>query len=358
MIARTLQFALAAGVLLGTVACFNWPQAPAGAEASREAGSASPSGVAPASPVEEAPSARAAGNAARGGRPIVAIGPVGVAAKNISCEGWERRYGDCNAELAAGFRAMLETAIVRTGKMDVMERMEWDAIVAERGLDESGITDRPSGLGGLTGVDYYVYGAITRFGALGRGMVLPNTTVRRSSVETEMGVDVKVADTSTGRIVLADSVTATVTRSSRSEVGGIVRATGTADPFADVQAALAAKVAAAVVTSRIPIKVIDVEPDGALILNYGESMLRPGDRFAAFAVGRSYVDPDTGQVLGARETEVGAVEVVVVEPMFAAARVVAGEVGEGAVLKRARRAPPEASAPKKKKRSELGGARW
>lgn len=100
-----------------------------------------------------------------------------------------------------------------------------------------------------------------------------------------------------------------------------------------------------------------MEPDGALILNYGEALLRPGDRFAAFAVGRSYVDPDTGQVLGARETEVGAVEIVDAEQGFAVARIVAGDVGEGDVLERRRAPAPEARSPKRK-RGELGGARW
>ena len=264
--AAILRLALPAALLLGAFACgrSEAPAEPAagsdalvgaGSEYAAGAGSAPPPGGAAGGPLEPAHAGSAAlgaaGSRATGAKPVVAVGYVGVAAQNISCEGWERRFGDCNAELAAGFRAMLETAIVRTGKMDVMERLEWDALLAERGFDESGLTDRPAAIGGLTGVDYYVYGAITRFGALGSGVQLPNTTVRRESTETEMGVDLKVAETSTGHIVLAESVRATVTSSSRHEVAGFVRITASADPFADVQAALAAKVAEAVVTSRI-----------------------------------------------------------------------------------------------------------
>ena len=42
------------------------------------------------------------------------------------------------------------------------------------------------------------------------------------------------------------------------------------DPFGDVQEVVAAKIAEAIVTSRIPIKVIQIQADGTLIVNYGD----------------------------------------------------------------------------------------
>lgn len=95
---------------------------------------------------------------AQSNRPVVAVGALEVAVQNVSCEGWEGATVDCSQGLAAGFRAMLESAITKTGKMDVMERMQWNDILREQGLGEAGLTDAGGEIGGLTGVDYYVYG--------------------------------------------------------------------------------------------------------------------------------------------------------------------------------------------------------
>ena len=305
-------------------------------------------------------------------KPVVAIGPLDVAAQNISCDGWDRSIYNCNQDLAEGFRSMLETSITKTGKMNVMERMRLESVLQEQGLSEVGLTTSGGGLGGLTGVDYYVYGTITRFGAKQSGFSVSGRSgvgglvnrrargalgggVSKSSVETEMGVDLKVTEVATGHIVVADSVSSSVKQGSGFSVGGIQKAEASADPFADVQEVVAAKIAEAIVTSRIPIKVIQVQADGTLILNYGDVFFATGDRLAAFSVGESFVDPDTGEVLGSEETEIGTIEITRAEPRLSRAKVLSGDVGQGSTLKRP--VGPEAAGeqPKKRKRS---GARW
>ena len=63
------------------------------------------------------------------------------AAQNISCDGWERATGaDCNKDLSNGFRVMQETAIVKSGKMDVMERGQLDSVVNEQAIAQIGLT--------------------------------------------------------------------------------------------------------------------------------------------------------------------------------------------------------------------------
>lgn len=71
-----------------------------------------------------------------------------------------------------------------------------------------------------------------------------------------------------------------------------------------------------------------------MILNYGDVFFDSGDRLAAFSVGESFVDPDTGEVLGAEETEVGVIEITRAEPRFSRAKTVSGDIGQGATLKR------------------------
>ena len=155
------------------------------------------------------------------GKPVVGVADIKVVAQNVSCRGWQAAGGrDCNRYLAEGFRVMLETAIVRSNKMDVMERGRMDVVMGERLLGQAGVTDAGGDVGGVSGVDYLIYGSVTRFGVRqkgfgvsgGIGKVLSGATsgvlssLSTMKRTTEMAVDVKVTDVATGRIVLADTV--------------------------------------------------------------------------------------------------------------------------------------------------------
>lgn len=277
----------------------------------------------------------------------VGVKQIDAAAQNISCSGWDAYTGnDCNADLAEGFRVMLETAIFKTGKMDLFERTRLDAL-DEQLLAETGATDAGGTIGGLTGVDYLMYGAVTKFGSAGQatnvntgrfgrfGRKAGGLSSAKSTVE--MGVDIRVTDVHTGKIVIADSVEGSVQAGSAFSVGGITSAKGSGDPFADVQRVVAAMIAEKIVTYRFPIKIISKQGDGTLIINYGNIMLKPNDILVAFAVGESFVDPDTGETLGAEETELGSVAVTESAARFSKARVRDGDVAafsSGTLLKR------------------------
>ena len=248
---------------------------------------------------------------------------------------------------------MLETAIVKTGKMDVMERARMGAVLSEQLLAQEGITDSGGQLGGLTGVDYMIYGTVTKFGSAesgfsastsrgagslfgGRARQALGGGVSSGQVTTEMAVDLRVTDASTGQIVVADNVDGEVKQGTAFSVGGIESAQASADPFADVQRVVAARIAEKIVTSRIPIKVIQVQSDGTLILNYGNVFFAPGDQLMVYEVGETFVDPDTGEVLGSEETEIGRVEITQAEARFSRARAVDGAIAAeaGSTLKR------------------------
>ena len=298
------------------------------------------------------------------GKPVVGVAGIETAAQNISCDGWDRATGgDCNAALSAGFQAMLETAIVKTGKMDVMERVRMSAVLSEQLLAESDITSSGGSVGGLTGVDYLIYGTVTKFGSAESGVSVSGNKgvgsllggrarqtfgggARSGSITTEMGIDISVTDVATGQIIVRDSVQAEVKEGSAFSIGGVTSNQSSADPFADVQRVAAARIAEKIVTSRIPIKVIQVQSDGTLILNYGNVFFSAGDQLMLYEVGESFIDPDTGEVLGAEETELGRVEITRAEPRFSRARPLEGGMAAtaGSVLKRA----PEGKEKKKR----------
>ena len=299
-------------------------------------------------------------------KPVVGIAPIHAEAQNISCEGWEVARGvNCTQSLTRGFRTMLETAIVKSRKMDVMERVRMDTILEEQLLGQAELTTSGGEIGGLIGIDYMIYGAITKFGVREEGFSVGGgvtnllddrlagviSSVATASATTEMAVDIKVTDVANGTIVLADTVEGVAEQGRAIRAGGVSIAEGTGDPFADVQRVVAQRLAEAVVTSRIPIKVIQVQGDGTLILNYGNVFLSPGDTLAMFDVGEQFVDPDTGEVLGSEETQVGKVQVVAAETKFSKARVAEAErpVAAGAVLRRIQVMPD--GRPKERQRS-------
>lgn len=271
----------------------------------------------------------------------MAVAAMQVASSNVRCRSSCRR-------LSEGFRAMLETAIVKSRKMRVFERGRLDAILAEQGLARQGLTRSGGRIGGLTGVDYLVYGAITKLGAARSGFSTgglkafggtlgklgSSLSTRKASVE--MAVDLKVADVKTGRIVVADSVAGAVTTGQAFSIGGISSASGSADPYADVQRVVAARISEAIVTSRIPIKVIKIQKNGTFILNYGNVFLKEGDRLSVFDVGEKIVDPDTGETLGAEETLRGSITVTRAHQKFSRARFTKHpfEIGRGDVVRR------------------------
>ena len=161
------------------------------------------------------------------------------------------------------------------------------------------ITTSGGQIGGLTGVDYLIYGNITKFGARKTGLTVSTSKgvgsmlgrrarkasgggLKTAKVTTEMGVDLKVTDVSTGQIVIADHVDGEIEHGKAFSIGGIESVNSTADPFASVQRVVAAKITEKIATYHIPIKVIKTQSDGTLIINYGEVFFKQGDKLAVF----------------------------------------------------------------------------
>lgn len=298
--------------------------------------------------------------------PVAGVVKFTTSAQNISCEGWNQ---DCNENLAEGFRTMVETAIVKTKRMTVMERTRMETLLQEQVISESGLVEDGPSIGGLQGVDYIVYGAITKFGQSTSGLQISTDRgvgsllgrrarqaadggLNTAKTSVEMEIDLKITDAQTSEIVVADYVGATVQTGQAFSVGGVTTGGSSADPFADVQRVVASKIAEAVVTSKFPVKVARVQGDGTIILNYGNVFFAPEDQLIAFEVGEEFVDPDTGIVLGAEETEVGRIEIVSSDANISRARIFGEpfDITVGSVVKRAKE---KIKADKKKR-----GSRW
>lgn len=222
-----------------------------------------------------------------------------------------------NSGHAEAFSAMIETAVSASGKFRVMERSRLNKLIAEQGKAKGGVvtTNTPGNVGGFEGVDYLVYGSITGLsmqqksdigaaligGMLGGGRGSSSGNCR--SGEVTLSADIKITDAKTGEVRY-------VTRINEKQKAGT--ACGSSDAQIDATGLLrsaADNVATGLVTSIYPIQVAAVQPDGVIVLNYGEGALKVGAFLTIFQSGNDILDPATGDVIGSNEFELGVVQI-------------------------------------------------
>ena len=102
------------------------------------------------------------------------------------------------------FQTMLETAISQTNKFELMERSRMDDLLSEQALSAGGLTQGSGEIGGLSGVDYLVYGSITKLGTKSDAVALGG--IAAGGQKSEMSVDIRIVDASTGSIRIAKTV--------------------------------------------------------------------------------------------------------------------------------------------------------
>jgi curli biogenesis system outer membrane secretion channel CsgG len=266
-----------------------------------------------------------------------------------------------NTGQSAQLRQMIETTIVNTGKFRIMERGDQGTAVllreqqgAKAGLYTS---NTPGKIGGFEGVDFMVYGTITtgqaatehntgasmgmifgggvadRFGIPGLGTAMrANSNCNTSSAS--LAVDIRITDGRTGEERYAKHVTQT-------EQGQTVCGGRSSLDVSGLLRAAAQSVSMGLVTIMYPVKVVDIDGDGQILLNYGEGLLGQGDVFALFQEGRQIVDPDTGAVLGNSEKYLGLVQITEVMPKMSKAKMVTAFAVSPVVGTVARAATPE-----------------
>jgi hypothetical protein len=72
-----------------------------------------------------------------------------------------------------------------------------------------------------------------------------------------------------------------------------------------------------------PVRLVERE-GGKVVLNRGEGAIGVGDEFAVYVLGKAYVDQDTGETLGQRESKVAVIKVSRVAPKFSEADILEG----------------------------------
>ncbi|WP_417220370.1 hypothetical protein [Achromobacter spanius] len=120
-----------------------------------------------------------------------------------------------------------------------------------------------------------------------------------------------------------------------------------ADTLQKLIGGAADKLVSRMVDAIYPMQVIKVMGDTAII-NRGEGGISAGETYAVFQVGEDLRDPQSGESLGAMETEVGLGRVTEVKPKFSFLKMASGTLTEGAnyIVRKTDKKPPVAAAPK------------
>ncbi len=236
------------------------------------------------------------------GKPVIAVGEITSA------------VGDFNT---MSIQLSLENALQKTNKYTMMERTRLNSLLQERGLSMSGVTDGRSDLSGFSGVDYLVYGSVS------------NVAIERTnaliafSCDASLSMNIRVVDVNTGEIRLSESV----------NVEAVLNTTfDESDPCYGVSLSninimgeeTADDIANKLTTAIFPIKVARVSK-GQVYLNYGEGSLQEGQPLTIKEIGEGFLDPDTGEVLGAEETTTAVIVVTDVRKSFSIGDIVVSD---------------------------------
>ncbi len=233
--------------------------------------------------------------------------------------GWGHNIG-------TGLADMLVTELVKTGKFQVIERKELDEVLKEQGLGMSGAVTPQSAaqVGKLLGVELIVLGSVSEFGekksGLGGSIGRLGIGGKFSKRTARAVVDIRLVNTSTGEIVLAE--TAEGKESSTSLDGIRVEDINFGNPTQWDNTILGKASRKAIdkcvkfiekAMENIPWqgKIIKANPDGTVYMKPGSAGgVKPGMEFVVYRKGEELIDPDTGLSLGSEEQMIGKIKVV------------------------------------------------
>ena len=239
-------------------------------------------------------------------------------------------YGWSYTNLARCAADNLTSELVKTGRFRMVERQKLDKILQEQNLAESGRIDPSTAakLGKILGVQLVVIGAVTEFNVNETGGNVPQIGswkglggVGFRMITGKAALTARLVDTTTAEILGAYDGAGSY-RFGKGEFAGASLGTewnsgmaskilsGAVQALAKDIAARSANLAPAAVRGGVEGKIAKVE-GGKIYLNVGDAAgVKVGDRFVVHHLGEQIKDPDTGELLGGDESEVGEVEVV------------------------------------------------
>jgi curli biogenesis system outer membrane secretion channel CsgG len=247
------------------------------------------------------------------------------------------KYGSW--DIGGGLAAMLTSALVESGRFIVLERAQLKQVLTEQELKGNRLMSRGTGpkLGRLTGAQFLIYGAVTEFGADDNGGGfsiggaggfggLLSGALSTSSASGSVSMDIRIVDTTSGRVVQTHRVSAPIESSGFDLSFGYRGISLGGNQFKKTPLGLAVRNA---ITGAVQLMAIHaqkavwsgqvVDVDGSeIFINAGASSgLKKDDLFMVERVVKRLTDPTTGEVLMIRKRELGVVQLTMVTEKIA-----------------------------------------
>jgi len=247
-------------------------------------------------------------------------------------------------DIGGGLAAQLVTELIASGDVIVVERAVLSQILREQELGASKLVTKETAtrVGDMLGVDYLLVGEVTEFeqkavgggGHVGfLGGIFPKASAEFSAAH--VGIDLRIIDTATGEILHSQRVEGraweragalTINTPGLLTFGGdafdrtpLGKATRKVihDALTFTMGVIAGQLESYDWLGKI------IHQEGSLFyINVGAiSGMRIGDNLSAFAIKKVLTDPETNQVVGTIEEEVGKMTVVSVSEKFVKAEI-------------------------------------
>jgi len=238
-----------------------------------------------------------------------------------------------NWDVGNGLASMLTTELINSGRFEVAERPGLTSVINERQMQASGVTAAANSGSKLTAAEYIIVGSVTDFGApsKGGGLSLGSSGlggalggIGVSNKSGKVGLDLRVVEVSSGKIVDAFVVSSKASKSGFALKGGYKGIVLGGDQFSKTPLGEATREALHKAVIEIA-RILDAQPwkgqvvaysdaEGVAIINLGlEAGIENGDRFRIERVGDVLTDPSTGEILKEARYLIGDLEVTTVE---------------------------------------------
>ncbi len=206
----------------------------------------------------------------------------------------------------------LITMLVKSKAVNVVEREKLENVLKEQKLSLSGIIDESTAIevGKLVGAQAVVIGAITS---------LTQSPIDKFSYilyETKADLDVRIVDSSTGKVLFSEKSEGKVTNKTVYSAGGELISGAKIYPSAYAEAILKAVESIAPKISELfpPVAYVVSVSENRVMIDVGQdSGVVPGQMFIIFRKGKEIIHPVTKKILSSEKEVIACVEINKVE---------------------------------------------
>ena len=242
----------------------------------------------------------------------------------------------------AGLVELLTAAVHSTNRFEVLERKNLETVLSEQDLGASGRAQRSTApkTGKMLGAEYLIFAAVNEWtpeksksggAGAGAGSVLGAVGLQKSTAEVAMSF--RVLDSETGKVLFSTVERATAGNWGFS-LGGADASGGGAISFkkaSPINYAAQSCINKGIYRLAMFLKerawsgsVAEVDGQMVYISAGSNSGLTVGMELVALAKGKSIIDPDSGESLGAKTTVIGTLRLVDVQEKYSVAEIVDG----------------------------------